>query len=378
MKKFFSFIFKSLLYIFLILFVILVVFFIYTYVYSQKNNVSITNTLADFKSIGTELVDFTFTSKDSIDITTGIEDISPTTTTPSTQTPSTNSKKYFYNQLDNNSKIIYKSLEKHMDNLKKDNYTIDFENTFDDLLHEASGQYKLNKAFQSALDAFFYDHPELFYIDLSKISLNITCASLGPIQKYNVKLAPKNNKNYLNDNFYSTQDAELAIRKVEKIKNNFISEFQDCNDYEKVLNVHNALADALEYESTLSKPHIHNIYGALVNNSVVCEGYAKALKYILDALNIETILVSGQATNSSGETESHMWNYVRLNGEWYGVDVTWDDPIIIGGSNRNNVRHDYFLKGFNTFVRTHSPSGKLSNNGMIFDFPTLANKNYTK
>ena len=86
-----------------------------------------------------------------------------------------------------------------------------------------------------------------------------------------------------------------------------------------------------------------------------CEGYEKSFKYILDSLNIENILVSGTATNSSGEIESHMWNYIKLNNNWYGVDVTWDDPIIIGGFSKNNLRHDYFLKGYTTFNKSHIP-----------------------
>ena len=116
--------------------------------------------------------------------------------------------------------------------------------------------------------------------------------------------------------------------------------------------------------------------GALIKNKVVCEGYAKAFKYLLDSLKIECILVSGTAINSSGESESHMWNYVKLDDKWYAVDVTWDDPIIIGGRNPNNLRHDYFLKGSNTFIYSHYANGKMSDTGMFFSIPLLSDKNY--
>lgn len=372
MKKIIKFIAKTLIF----LFVLFIIFLFCTYIASKRNNTTISNTLIQFQTIGTELIDFTFTDKNSVNINLVNVVTSNIDTEVETSTTTSNINKYYYNQLDNNAKIIYNSLENNINNLKKENYIINFSNTFNDLLHEPSGEHKLNKAFQSALDAFFYEHIELFYIDLTKISLNITCTSIGPLEKYTVKLVPVDNKNYLRSSFSSIEDVEDAIKKVEKIRNNFVNEFKDYNDYNKLLNVHNALANSLEYDSTLAKENIHNIYGALINKKVVCEGYAKAFKYILDSLRIENILVSGEATNSSGVTESHMWNYVKLNGSWYGVDVTWDDPIIIGGSGKTNVRQDYFLKGNRTFVRTHSPNGKISDKGILFKLPTLSDNNY--
>lgn len=244
------------------------------------------------------------------------------------------------------------------------------------MLHNTTGQYQLNKAFQSALDAFFYDHPEIFYIDLTKMALMTTSTSFGPLTTYTVKIEPKDNKTYLLDCYTSELDVNSAISKVETIKNNAINEVINDNDYNKIFKIHNMLANSIEYNSSLDTKISYNIYGALVNRKTVCEGYAKAFKYILDSLNIECILVSGTATNSSGKTESHMWNYVKLNNNWYGVDVTWDDPIIIGGSSKNNIRHDYFLKGKNTFITSHSTSGKISDTGKLFKLPSLSNQNY--
>ena len=377
MKKFIKFIVNILIYIILFLFTLFVFFLFGTYIYSKKNNTPISNSLIDFQTIGKEFIDFDFTNKSNVNINLYNTDIpKPDNEIEVSSTISSNNTNYYYSNLDTTSKIIYNSLEKNINNLKEENYIIDFSDTFNDLLHESSGKSKMNKAFQSALDAFFYDHPELFYIDLTKLSLNITCISIGPIEKYTVKLVPSDNKNYYNKYFSSKTEVLNAIDKVEKIRSNFINEYKDCTDYNKIVNVHDALANSLEYDSSLSKENIHNVYGALINKEVVCEGYAKAFKYILDSLNIECILVSGEATNSSGDSESHMWNYVKLNGSWYGIDVTWDDPIIVGGYIKNNVRHDYLLKGYNTFIRTHIPSRKISDNGMLFKIPTLSKTNY--
>ena len=103
------------------------------------------------------------------------------------------------------------------------------------------------------------------------------------------------------------------------------------------------------------------------------------LKYLLDGLEIENVLVSGTATNSNNSTESHAWNYVKLNDKWYAIDVTWDDPIIKGGGVLSDkLRYQYFLKGADNFLKNHNENGYLSQNSMKFEFPKLDNKDYNK
>lgn len=374
MKKFVNWILKTLIHIIIFIFVLFLTFIICTYIFSQKNDISVKDTLAHFQAIGNEFIDITLTDKNSTNIT--LDTIESNITTSKTLAINYNKNNYYYNQLDDTSKTIYDKLESNIDNLKNGNYVIHFNKQFNDLLHNATGQYQLNKSFQSALDAFFYDHPEIFYIDLTKMALTITSTSLGPLTTYTVKIEPKDNKNYLIDCYISELDVNNAISKVETIKNNAINEVINDNDYNKILKIHNMLVNSIEYNSSSDADNSHNIYGALINRKTVCEGYAKSFKYILDSLNIECILVSGTATNSSGETESHMWNYVKLNDNWYGVDVTWDDPIIIGGSTKNNIRYDFLLKGKNTFIKSHSASGKLSDAGMLFKLPSLSTENY--
>ena len=353
---------KFILKIFKFIFTLFIAFLIFTYVLSLKSNMSFESTISYFKTIGSELLDINYTENNN---SNNYNDIIVTST----------NTHYYYEQLDNTGKIIYSALENNIDNLKKDNYTIDFSTTFNDLLNTTTGQYKLNKAFQSALDAFFYDHPELFYLDLTNFSLNTKCISIASLKTYTVEIIPKSN-NYLRSCFKSEQETKNAIKQVEYVKNNIIDTIKDESVYNQIKQVHDTLVKTLEYDSTLNKNNIHNIYGALVEKKVVCEGYAKAFKYIMDELNIECILVSGIAENSSGHQEAHMWNYVKLNNSWYGIDVTWDDPIIIGGYVKNNLRYDYFLKGRRTFISSHSSSGKFSETGMLFTIPTLSDNNY--
>ena len=308
------------------IFTVFIAFLVFAYMFSLKSNMSFQSTISYFKSVSGELFDI----NDSKNI---LEDENNIIVTSS-------NNNYYYNQLDNTGKIIYSSLEKNIDNLKTDNYVLDFSTTFNDLLNTSTGQYKLNKAFQSALDAFFYDHPELFYLDLSNFSLNTKCISIGALKTYTVEINPKNNS-YLHSSFSTKQDANIAIQRVNNIKNNLVNNINQYNIYDKIKYVHDILINSLEYNADTT--NAHNIYGAFVEQKVVCEGYAKAFKYIMDSIDVECILVSGTATNSSGQQESHMWNYVKLNNEWYGVDVTWDDPIINGGTYKNNLRHAFYL-----------------------------------
>ena len=376
MKNFIDFIIKTLIFIIIFLAIVFFATIFYSYM-CDNDNLSIGNAISYVQSIGNNIIDeFKPTNKHVINIALDDTTISSSQTSLSYNEYDKNT--YYYNQLDNNAKKIYDSLKDNINNLKKENFTIDFEKQFNDLLHDPSGQESLNTSFQSALDAFFYDYPELFYIDLTKISLLIKSTSIGPLTTYTVKIAPDNTNNYLHKEFNSEEKVNNAISKVENIKNHIINNLPNSNDYDKLLTIHDTLVKSLEYDSSLNKSNTHNIYGALIEKSVVCEGYAKSFKYILDSLNIENILVSGTATNSSGDSESHMWNYIKLNDNWYAVDVTWDDPIIIGGFSKDNLRHDYFLKGNTTFNTSHIPSGKISDNGITFTLPNLSTTNYKK
>lgn len=79
----------------------------------------------------------------------------------------------------------------------------------------------------------------------------------------------------------------------------------------------------------------YTAYGALVDRVSVCEGYAEAYKKLMDRAGIPCELISGWAGGP------HAWNIVQIDGEWYHVDTTWDDPI----PNREGyVRYEYFLK----------------------------------
>ena len=62
---------------------------------------------------------------------------------------------------------------------------------------------------------------------------------------------------------------------------------------------------------------------------------------VLDEAKIQNVIVIGEGINSDGQRESHAWNYVKLEGMWYAIDVTWDDPIIRGSGSLNKKSKSY-------------------------------------
>lgn len=150
-------------------------------------------------------------------------------------------------------------------------------------------------------------------------------------------------------------------------------------DYNKIMHAHDWIINNLDYEQNITNNNVYNLYGALIEKSAVCEGYAETLKYILDEVDIPCVLVSGTATNSEGKTERHEWNYVQLYGKWYAIDSTWDDPVIKGtGYVSDSIKHRYFLVGSNEMNKNHFPNGQMTESGKKFVYPTIETEKYGK
>lgn len=279
--------------------------------------------------------------------------------------------KYFYNQLEDTSKTIYRALESNKEAMKTGTYQIDFGSAFSSILNETNGQKKLGEYYQSAIEAYTYDNPEIFYISPNKMYLNIETTETRSGKNYNVFINNGNESNYWTTEFSSKAQIDSAISQVESIKNTLVSK-KTGNTYNDIKMVHDYLVDNLEYDTSISKPNIYNIYGGLVSHVAVCEGYARAFKYIMDEMQIPSVLVIGKGTNSQGQSENHAWNYVNVRGGWYAIDTTWDDPVIIGGGTlSNDSKYRFFLKGSNTFNKDHYPSGQFTEGGKVFNYPTI-------
>lgn len=286
--------------------------------------------------------------------------------------------KYFYNQLESYSKTIYKAFESNKENMKEGTYKINLGTSFSNILSKQNGQEELGKYYQSAIEAYTYDNPDVFYLSPNKMYLNIETTTKWQNKTYNVYINNGEEANYLNEEFSNKQDINLALEKIEAIRKQIIHN-KTGNDYEDIKMVHDYLVENIEYDTSLQEKNIYNIYGALINGKCVCEGYARAFKYLLDGLGIESTMVIGKGINSSGQSENHAWNYVKLENNWYAVDCTWDDPVIIGGGYiGNSSKYRYFLKGKEDMEKDHTTLGNFTQGGKEFEYPTLNNKSYKK
>lgn len=121
------------------------------------------------------------------------------------------------------------------------------------------------------------------------------------------------------------------------------------SDYEIAKALHDYLALNNEYDMRYYSGNVpaisYTAYGALVNRTSVCAGYALAYERLMDQVGIPCEYVTGMTTNGY-----HAWNIIEIDGEWYHVDVTWDDPT---PDREGYVRYKYFLKSDKAMSRDH-------------------------
>ena len=102
--------------------------------------------------------------------------------------------------------------------------------------------------------------------------------------------------------------------------------------------------------------------GLFKTGRAVCDGYAKAFQQMAESAGFEVIKVNGIGVNSSGTTETHAWNQVKVDGKWYNIDVTWDDPVTNGEIGFDNLRYKYFLVPDSVIANDHiADSGQQLN-----------------
>ncbi|MBQ2275671.1 MAG: transglutaminase domain-containing protein [Lachnospiraceae bacterium] len=152
---------------------------------------------------------------------------------------------------------------------------------------------------------------------------------------------------HISDNFYACQyfespdkvgkEQERGItlaKKVDEILGKILT--KDMDEYEKELAIHDYLVKNCEYEFLKGEKErdSYSAYGALIEKKAVCNGYAEAMQLMLKRAGILSRIVVGNADNVD-----HAWNIVKVNGEWYQLDATWNDPV---PNKENRALHTYF------------------------------------
>ncbi len=293
------------------------------------------------------------------------------------------SKNHHYIQLDENSKIIYMVLENNIENFKSGVQKINLPKKLNDIARKENGQTILHQAFQDAWDAFSKDRPELFYLDGNKFFLETTTTKTITGTTYDVSIGKGENKNYYAEGFQTTEQIEIAIQEFNKITDQIVKSIpieknEYTYSYEKILAAHDWIVDNVVYDTAMTNVNKNNAYGAVIQKNAICEGYAEAFKILMDKMEVPCIIVCGNGQDSTSQKEEkHAWNYVYIGGKWYGIDTTWDDPIINSSSandvkNSKGIKYKYFLKGSKTMNKDHVATGEIVDNGKIFTYPELS------
>lgn len=155
-----------------------------------------------------------------------------------------------------------------------------------------------------------FDTVETVYDSLGRVNLNITKT-------------------------YTNREIELINEKVEEIVDKELKGKTDKKEMIKI--IHDYIISHTKYDKERTDNNVINYlsntaYGVLFQGYGICSGYADAMAIFLNYLNIPNYKVS---------SENHVWNAVLLDGKWYHLDLTWDDPIVSTG--QDIVDDAYFL-----------------------------------
>ena len=116
--------------------------------------------------------------------------------------------------------------------------------------------------------------------------------------------------------------------------------------------IHDYIVENCAYKIVESEHIYSSAYGALVNGEAACEGYSKAAKLLFDKAGIESSVVSGISRGFDGEYDPHMWNAVKINGGFYYLDCTWDDPVSSDG--KEYTAYSYFNVSDEMIASSHT------------------------
>lgn len=176
-----------------------------------------------------------------------------------------------------------------------------------------------------------WDNPELFYVDFTFSHNDFLIGS----------------EIYL-DYYYPIEEIRYKNAEIKKTALKVLKKVSGTTAYEKELQLHDLLIKNIIYDEVALqnrekfKWRSATILGGLIYKAAICEGVAKLMKVLLNALDIECIVAIGKSNDISGASErqdvDHAWNIVKIDDKWYHTDVTFD----MGISQKNFVRHDYY------------------------------------
>ena len=183
---------------------------------------------------------------------------------------------------------------------------------------------------QTAYEMVQRDYPEFFWVN--------GVFSYGIIENNVVAVYPKYE--------FTGAELEAAQAAFDEAGQMLLVGLEGLSDYEKAITLHDRLAKTVEYE--MSGLH-QSAYGALVSGKAVCAGYARAYQHLMQAAGLYAWYVSGTSLDPvTGNAVGHAWNAVKIDGDWYYTDVTWDDQ-------GDRIMYTYFNITSAQIAQGHAP-----------------------
>lgn len=179
------------------------------------------------------------------------------------------------------------------------------------------------------------DNPELYYFDATNVSYQYLKGEYQRIYRI-----------FYTD-YYSDHQEEQILKTLLMRTDLLLQETAGMTPEEKVRYFHDHLMKHVKYMysvqrvDTLENLEARTVVGPLLNHLGVCAGIAKAFQLLCDQAGIPCFYLSGKAKGMKG-WDNHGWNVVRLNGNYYHVDVTWDCSEF---QKRGIACYQYFLRG---------------------------------
>ena len=230
-------------------------------------------------------------------------------------------EQYYYNHMNKAQQAAYHSILSGVKNLA-DEFQIP----------ALEGEELYNVFFQMRLD-----HPEIFWVSSYKYRYYKDSPNLIFIPEY------------LFDKKKICEHQKAMTARVEKL----IRPAQKLSEWEKEKYVHDFICENIRYDK-LKKSYSHEIIGPLGQGVGVCEGLAKAVKVLLDALGVWCVIAICGNNPEKGIKYRHTWNIVKIGGTYYHLDATFDNTL---GKDRetSEIRYDYFNLDDSQIFRDHEP-----------------------
>ena len=138
----------------------------------------------------------------------------------------------------------------------------------------------------------------------------------------------------------TAEEAEVLQRRMDEVIPKYLEGIDETmSGYDVAIRLHMKVIASVDYDTiALNKEeqaggpaenridYLRTICGVFLNGKAVCEGYARAMQYLLQKCGVECAEVAGNIRKENGEDGGgHAWNIVKLDGEYYYLDTTWDD-----------------------------------------------------